>query len=235
MEQLCKGRFGFIRYADDFVVTAKRQEDLLALKPKLEDWLKQRGLVLNPEKTNIVSIDTGFNFLGFNVRQYRGKCLIKPEKAKVQDFLRGIREWLKSHKQATAENVIRYLNPVLRGWAHYYMHVSSKDTFALVDSELRKSLWRWCLRRHPNKGKNWVKNRYFTMSHGRRWRFFASCLTTEGERFDLVVANITTIPIRRHVKVKGAASPDDPALNEYWDLRKTQNTLNGGVTKSRNA
>lgn len=235
LEQLCKGKFGFIRYADDFVVTAKRQEDLVALKPQLEDWLKQRGLILNPEKTNIVSIDHGFNFLGFNVRQYRGKCLVKPEKAKVRDFLRSIREWLKSNKQAAAENVIRYLNPVLRGWAYYYRHVSSKDTFASVDAELWKSLWRWCLRRHPNKGKKWVKNRYFTMSHGRRWRFYASCLTSYGERFDLAVANITTIPIKRHVKVKGAASPDDPALNEYWELRKTQNTLNGGATKSRNA
>jgi RNA-directed DNA polymerase len=225
LEQLCKGKYGFIRYADDFVVTARRQEDLLTLKPQIEDWLKQRGLMLNAEKTKIVSIDDGFNFLGFNVRHYHGKCLVKPEKAKVFAFLREIRQWLKSNKQASSENVVRYLNPVLRGWANYYRHVSSKDTFASVDAELWKSLWRWCLRRHPNKGKNWVMNRYFTMSHGRRWRFYASCLDKYGERLDMAVTNITTISIKRHVKVKGAASPDDPELREYWELRKTQYTL----------
>jgi RNA-directed DNA polymerase len=235
LEALCKGKFGFIRYADDFVVSAKKRKDLDALKPQIEDWLKQRGLMLNTEKTKIVSIDDGFNFLSFNVRQYHGKCLVKPEKAKVRDFLRGIRQWLKSNKQVTAANVVRYLNPVLRGWANYYRHVSSKDTFASVDATLWKTLWKWCLRRHPNKGKNWVKNRYFTMSHGRNWRFYAPCKTTYGERFEMAVANITTIPIRRHIKVKGTASPDDPALNEYWERRKTQNSLKGSRVLSANA
>ncbi len=65
MEQLCHGRFGFIRYADDFVVTARRKEDLEKFKPVIEDWLKQRGLILNETKTRIVSIKDGFNFLGF--------------------------------------------------------------------------------------------------------------------------------------------------------------------------
>jgi RNA-directed DNA polymerase len=115
LEKLCRGRFGFIRYADDFVITSKRQEDLEKVKPEIQDWLKQRGLVLNDLKIRIVSIEDGFNFLGFNVRHYHGKCLVKPEKAKVLNFLRDIRLWLKSQKQATAENVVRYLNPVLRG------------------------------------------------------------------------------------------------------------------------
>jgi len=178
--------------------------------------------MLNAEKTKIVSIEDGFNFLGFNVRHYHGKCLVKPEKEKVHAFLRNVRQWLKSNKQATAENVVRYLNPVLRGWANYYRHVSSKDTFASVDAELWKSLWKWCLRRHPNKGKKWVMNRYFTMSRGRRWRFFATCSDTYGQRLEMAVTNITTIPIKRHVKVKGTASPDNPELREYWEQRKTK-------------
>jgi RNA-directed DNA polymerase len=76
-------------------------------------------------------------------------------------------------------------------------------------------LWNWSLRRHPNKGKQWVKKRYFGSSHGRDWRFRAFCTTTSGERFEMAVTNITTIPIKRHVKVKGAASPDDSSLLEY--------------------
>lgn len=222
LEQLCRGKLGFIRYADDFAVTAKRREDLEAVKPKIEEWLKQRGLELNATKTTIVPIENGFNFLGFNVRQYQSKCLIKPQKEKVYNFLREIRQWLKSNRQATSENVVRYLNPILRGWANYYRHFVSKDTYAFVDSQLWKALWRWALRRHPNKGVGWVKKRYFGCSHGRDWRFRAVCLSTYGERIEMAVTNITTIPITRHVKIKGTASPDDPALLDYWITRATK-------------
>ncbi len=222
LEQLCHGKFGFIRYADDFVVTAQREEDLEKFKPVIEDWLKQRGLILNETKTKIVSINNGFNFLGFNVRHYRGKCLIKPQKEKVLSFLRDIRQWLKSNRQATSENVVRYLNPILSGWANYYKHASSKDTFAYVDFHLWNALWRWSLRRHPNKGTGWVKRRYFGFSHGRNWRFRAFCTDSYGERVEMAVTNITTIPIRYHIKVKGTASPDDPTLSEYWKARATR-------------
>lgn len=219
LEKLCRGKFGFIRYADDFVITSKRKEDLELFKPKIEDWLKQRGLMLNTEKTKIVSISNGFDFLGFNVRQYQGKCLVKPEKAKVLAFLRKIRSWLKNNKQATEENVVRYLNPVLRGWANYYRHFTSKDTYAYVDAQLWRMLWSWSLRRHPNKGKKWVMNRYFGSSHGREWRFRAFCTGTSGDRIEMAVTNITTIAIKRHVKVRGASSPDDPKLGKYWAAR----------------
>ena len=219
LEKLCQGKFGFIRYADDFVITAKRKKDLDLFKPKIQNCLKQKGLVLNDAKTRIVSIKDGFNFLGFNIRHYHGKCLVKPEKAKVLSFLRGIRQWLKSQKQATAENVVRYLNPVLRGCANYSRHDSSKDTYAYVDFQLWKMLWSWCLRRHPNKGKYWVRKRYFGVSHGRDWRFRAFYTNTEGERVEMALTNITTIPIKRHVKVRGAASPDDPSFLEYWKAR----------------
>ena len=220
LERLCRERScGFVRYADDFVITARRREDLEKLKPQIEEWLTQRGLMLNVEKTRIVSIQDGFNFLGFNMRHYHGKCLTKPPKEKVAGFLREIRQWLETNKGATAENVVRYLNPVLSGWANYYRHVVSKQTFAYVDAQLWKALWRWALRRHPNRGNDWVYKKYFTVSHYRRWRFYAVCRDTYGDRLEMAVTNITTIPIRRHVKVKGAASPDDPSLVQYWAER----------------
>lgn len=222
MEKLCRGKYSFIRYADDFVFTAKRKEDLEMLKPQIENWLKQRGLMLNEEKTRIVSIDDGFNFLGFNIRQYRGKCLIKPQKEKVLSFLRRIRKWLIVHRQSTEQNVVKILNPILRGWANYYKHACSKDTFSYVDTQIWKAIWRWALRRHPNKGKGWVKNRYFTHSKGRAWRFRAHYFDESGIRSEVVLSHINTTPIIRHVKVRGAASPDDPALMEYWTKRKTK-------------
>jgi RNA-directed DNA polymerase len=124
--------YGFIRYADDFIITAKSREDIEAIIPTLQEWLKERGLELSQEKTNISHVEEGFNFLGFNIRQFKGKCLIKPQKEKVKIFLKNIRKWLKEHKQASPEAVIEYLNPVLRGWGNYYRHGVSKQVFSYV-------------------------------------------------------------------------------------------------------
>ena len=67
-----------IRYADDFVVLCHSRQDALEVKARLASWLTPRGLAFNEDKTRVVSLDEGFDFLGFNVRRYRGKPLIKP-------------------------------------------------------------------------------------------------------------------------------------------------------------
>jgi RNA-directed DNA polymerase len=146
-------QYGFIRYADDFIVTAKTRQEIEAIVPTLTQWLDERGLELNPDKTQMVDIQTGFNFLGVTIRQFKGHCLPKPQKDKVFAFLRGIRQWLKQHPAMSPESLIRHLNPKLRGWANYYRHWVSKDVFGYVDHELWKAIWKWCLQRHPNKSK----------------------------------------------------------------------------------
>jgi RNA-directed DNA polymerase len=225
LEQNVGRKFGYIRYADDFVVTARTKEELEELKPEIEKWLELRGLTLNSEKTRIVSIDDGFNFLSFHIRRFHGKCLTKPQKEKVLEFIRKSREWLRNHPSATPEVVIRHLNPILNGWANYYRHGVSKRVFAYVDDQIWRMLWKWCVRRHRNKhkGRYWVANKYFTTDDkGRSWRFFAKCLDKHGNQKNLYVARICDIPIRRHVKVQGTASPDDPTLSDYWERRKTK-------------
>ena len=213
--------YGFIRYADDFIITAKSREDIEAIIPTLQEWLKERGLELSQEKTNISHVEEGFNFLGFNIRQFKGKCLIKPQKEKVKIFLKNIRKWLKEHKQASPEAVIEYLNPVLRGWGNYYRHGVSKQVFSYVDHQIWKLLWKWSLRRHPNKGKKWVARKYFKTLQGRKWVFSATVNDKRGNK-EIALFRLSNIPIERHVKVKGTASPDDPELTKYWQDRMTR-------------
>jgi RNA-directed DNA polymerase len=218
-------RFGYIRYADDFVVTARSKEELEKVKPEIEKWLEHRGLAINEEKTRVVSITNGFDFLGFHIRHFDGKCLTKPQKKKVLEKLREIGTWLKSHPSVSQEVVIRRLNPILSGWANYYRHGVSKETFAYVDHRVWNYLWKWCLRRHHNKHKTkcWVKEKYFTVdSKGRQWTFFAKYSDRLGKQKNLYLTRTSDIPIKRHVKVKGTASPDDPTLRVYWECRKTK-------------
>jgi RNA-directed DNA polymerase len=208
-------KYGYVRYADDFMVCANTREEIEAVRLSIEDWLKPRGLILHQEKTRIVHVDDGFNFFGFYVRRYGGKCLIKPQKENVLTFLAELRKWLNEHKEIAAENVISHFNPRLRGWANNYRHMVSKDVFSYVTFQLFKMLWKWCLRRHPKKGKDWVRAKYFTSQKNVAWTFHAK----RGDR-TFYLFNVAYVPIERHVKVKGTASPDDPALQEYWKKRK---------------
>ena len=215
-------KYGYIRYCDDFVVTAQQREDLEYILPEIQQWLAERGLELNEEKTQMRQVSEGFNFLGFHVRQYSQQtCLTTPQKEKILTKLREIKAWLRQHKTVRPETVIRYLNPILRGWANYYRYGASKQAFSYFDHRIVMMLWRWAKRRHPNKGSKWVKRKYFTTLKGDRWRFYAPIQDRNGQRKRLYLNRISEVEIRRYVKVKGKASPDDPELTDYWKKRQT--------------
>jgi RNA-directed DNA polymerase len=216
MQKILPGNLGFIRYADDWVVTAKTKEELEAIKPVLAQWLAERGLVMNDMKTKIVSVQEGFDFLGFNIRHYHGKCLIKPQRSKVLSLLQGIRKWLKQHRSLSAETVIRHLNPLLNGWAQYFRCAVSAKTFCYVQAQLWDYLWKWCKRRHPKKSLGWVKDKYFRTIDGKNWTFFAKDTTGGDQNAIITLIDLSRMSILRHAKVKGSASPDNPTLASYW-------------------
>lgn len=214
--------FGFIRYADDFVVTSKTKQQIEELLPKIKEWLAIRGLHLNEEKTQLRHINEGFNFLGFNIRRFNGKCIIKPQKEKLKEKLKQIKIWLKEHPNAQPETVIDVLNPILRGWGNYYKHGVSKETFAYFDHRLVKMLIKWAKRRHPSKGIEWAVPRYFGRIKGDKWVFKATSENRQGDKITKYIFRLATIPIVRHIKVTEDATPDDPNLKEYWEKRKTK-------------
>lgn len=218
---LTRKRYGYIRYADDFIITAQSQEDIEAIVPKVREWLKERGLELNENKTKICKTEKGFNFLGFHVIRH-GKCLTFPEKEKVLAFLSELRQWLKTNKETTPEMVVRYLNPRLRGFANYYRFGASKRVFSYIDYQVWKMLWRWSTRKHPKKKLWWVMGKYFKPYRNRSKVFTATVKDRRGKLTPMSVISIADIPIERHVKVKGNASPDDSNLKEYWDKRRTK-------------
>ena len=224
-------KVNFVRYADDFIVTGATKEILEeGVLPLIEGFLTERGLTLSKEKTKITHIEDGFDFLGQNVRKYKGALIIKPAKKNVQAFLDKAREVIKSHKTATAGNLIGLLNPMIRGWANYHQHVCSKRTLGNVDNEIFKALWRWAVRRHPYKGKRWLKQKYFRHFRNRNWVFTGEGTSNTGEEKLLHLLYAKETPIRRHVKVRGEANPYDPQWEEYFEHRihvQMENDLQG--------
>ncbi|OKH52597.1 group II intron reverse transcriptase/maturase [Calothrix sp. HK-06] len=212
-------KLSVVRYADDFVVTARDKESLEKAQILIQQWMSERGLSLNTEKTFITSMEDGFDFLGFNHRHYSGKLLIKPSKKKVLDFCKTIGEVIKGLNGANQETVIRKLNPILRGFANYYKGVVSKETFSYIKSRVWEYLWSWCKRRHPNKNTKWVRKRYFQTIKGNKWTFACKIYDRRGKEITITLYPIAETTIERHIKVKGNVSPDDPTLKEYWEKR----------------
>jgi len=215
----------FVRYADDFVITGN-SKDLLEneVKPLVRDFLAERGLELSQEKTKVTHISEGFDFLGQNVRKYRcgkpnEKLLIKPAKKNVKAFIKGIRETIRKLGTAKQETVIEQLNPKITGWVHYHRHVVAKATFSKIDNDIWRALWNWARRRHRNKNRHWIFSRYFHKIGNRKGVFSCQAAQKDGSERQLLLKNASDAPIKRHVKIRGAATPFDPAYEEYFEKR----------------
>jgi len=150
-----------VRYADDVVVLCHSQEQAEQVKARLAGWLAPRGLALNEDKTKIVHLGEGFDFLGFNVRRYRRKLLIKPSKAAVKRLRERLAAETRKLRGLNAVAVITTLSPIIRGWAAYYRTVVSSEVFGSLDAYLWSLLYKWARWRHRNKPRRWVVARYF--------------------------------------------------------------------------
>ena len=213
----------FCRYADDFIVTGCSREILeQEIKPVIEEFLSLRGLHLSEEKTVITHIDEGFDFLGWNVRKYKGKLLTKPAKKKTIAFLNRVRNVIKNNKTATQENLINMLNPMIRGWAQYHCRVSASRTYSWVDHQIWSCLWQWAKQRHPDKSKKWIKDKYFHSMGGRNW-VFGVRIDPERQESDKKYRTLYTTAstkIKRHVKVMSELNPFDSNWWGYLENRR---------------
>jgi RNA-directed DNA polymerase len=247
LESLLQQRFGarrrqrerhkvhLVRYADDFIITGTSKELLRdEVQPLVAHFLKERGLELSHEKTNITHVDDGFDFLGQNVRRYGTKLLLKPSRKNVRAFLGKIDDVIQHEGgYLSAGDLIECLNPKIRGWALYHRHASSARLFARIDDVIFHKLWRWARRRHRGKSARWVKIKYFNRPGDRLWRFRGIVADGDGGLRTVFLYRARSTVIRRHVKIRGAANPYDPAWELYFEERlatQMASTLTGRGT-----
>ena len=210
------GSPALIRYADDMVVLCHSRERAEHIKARLAEWLTPRGLSFNEDKTQIVHLTEGFDFLGFNVRRYRSKLLIKPSKAAIRRVRQRLAVEMRRLRGSNADAVIATLNPIIRGWAAYYRGVVSSKVFHALDYQMWKLTYKWATWRHNNKPKPWIVDRYF----GKHNKFRNDRWVFGDPDNNAYLVKFSWTDIVRHVMVTGAASPDDPALTDYWAKRR---------------
>jgi len=227
-----KGKRAVVRYADDEVIFCETQEDALRAQEDLSRWLAERGLKLSEEKTRIVHLTDGFDFLGFNIRHFPSpkttrtgyKILIRPSKKSVKAVRQKLREaWLEL-KGHSLSAVLWRLNPIIRGWADYYRTQCATKTFTKLDGWMHWRAMRYVKHTHPNKSQDWRVKRYFGQLDSDRedcWVFGDTRPDKNGRHRHLI--KFSWRKIVRHILVKGTHSPDDPDLREYWSERRKIN------------
>ncbi len=224
-----------IAYADDGVVLHEERQVLEHCQELLKTWLAEMGLCLNEAKScirhTLEGDQPGFEFLGFDIRQYRVskyqsgkgpgghgrlgfKTLIKPAKVKVQDHLAALGRLIKRGKALPQEQLIRQLNPTIRGWANYYRVGVSHAVYERLDHLTWIKLRHWARWRHPRKSTAWAIRRYWHRL-GTRLAFATSA--TDPDAVHLLAHS--EVPITRHVKVQGNRSPYDGDW-VYWSTRQ---------------
>ena len=230
-----KSRVSIIRYADDFVILHEDLTVVQRCKEAVSQWLAELGLELKPSKTRIAHTlenhkdeKAGFDFLGFNIRQHKVgkytsgrdskgrilgfKTIISPSKESQDKHYRKVCEVIDKHKGQSQTALIANLNPVIRGWCNYFSICCSKKVFSRLDYLTFWKLWKWGVKRHRNKGKKWIRSKYFRKLGDNEWIF-----ATSGSN-PMVLMKHSQKAIVYHVKVKGDKSPYDGDLI-YWSSR----------------
>jgi RNA-directed DNA polymerase len=223
-----------IRYADDLVILHPDLETLQMLKDKADGWLAKMGLRFNPRKTSITHTlnehngKVGFDFLGFNIRQYwvgryqtrtyrktaGFKTLIKPSKKAIKRHSAQMRQIIRQYRGSSQAGLINALNRVILGWTRYYRTCSAKRIFDKTSRIVYQMLIRWAAFRHPRKSKLWSYRRY--------WRRFKGKIVFNDGQYSLRAHEKMTI--KRHVKVISAKSVFDDDWT-YWADRRGKDPL----------
>ena len=214
-----KCKMGRVAYADDFVIVMETEEQAQSMYRKLIPYLQKRGIKLSTDKTRVTHIENGFDFLGFSIRQYKteqgNKLFIKPNKDSIKKAKSKIKDTFAAMRGQPVKEIIRVLNPIIRGYGQYWKHVVSKRTFSYMDNYLFLKVRKHLRQLHPKKSWKWIRNRYFKKPHhGGNDKWILTCPLT-----NIQLLKMSWIKIKRHVMVAYKNSPDDPSLKEYWEKR----------------
>ena len=231
------GKRAVVRYADDFVCFCETREDAEQVQKILVEWLKERGLTLSEEKTHIVHLTEGFDFLSFNIRHYPApqtarsgwKLLIKPSKEAVLDVRKNLKDLWNKAKGGNVQAILSKLNPVIRGWANYFRIAVAKEIFGKLDSWMFHKADSYTKHTHRNKPKGWRHRKYwgrFNLERQDYWTF-------GDKQTGAYLLKFSWFPIERHTLVKGTASPDDPRLKDYWTKRQAAKGKDLTISKQK--
>jgi group II intron reverse transcriptase/maturase len=163
------------RYADDWLVTCKSRREAQAALIAAQRILEQLGVTLHAGKTRIVHVRQGFEFLGYKVK--RGSRPLKLAASKIRSGVRGgdlyaypraksiqhfkdqIRARTRRKAPVSTRALIDEINPIIRGWGHYYCKAHVRKLFARLARWIVRRLWSHRYKRWRNCGWRYLPER----------------------------------------------------------------------------
>lgn len=202
-------KYTCVRYADDFVVLCHTKEDAEDVYRLLEPYLEERGLTLAEDKTLITHMDDGFDFLGFNIRNYhsqeRDKVLVKPSRERIKACKAKISKIFNEHHGKDIGLLIQKINPYLVGVANFWKMGSAKKIFGDIDEHVWTCTKRYLHRQHPDKGDNWIRDKYLKEDYTQKSGY--SYILTDPDKPKLQVRKMKEIRIKYAKMIKHDCTP----------------------------
>jgi RNA-directed DNA polymerase len=229
--KLCRNSVGIIKYADDFVIVCKTKEEAMSMYDMLKPYLEKRGLTLAEDKTKVTQITEGFDFLGFNLRQYKSNngmhLLIKPSKTSAKKARETVNKVFAQLRGKPVVDLITKLNPIIRGIGNYWSSQVAKKIYGSIDHYIFIKTRKHLKVMHPNKPFRWIYKKYFKADNTGiskdKW------ILTDPHNTRNQLFRMSWIPIVRHNSIKYRNSPDDAGLIEYFEKRNKKEFIRNNV------
>jgi group II intron reverse transcriptase/maturase len=170
------------RYADDWVITCKSAAEARAAVDAASRVLKQLDVVLHPQKTRIVHVRDGFEFLGYKIKRGKKKLYLPesrirsqarqgalyayPKEKSIRRFMDQVRQRTKRRIPLKTKELIAELNPLLRGWGEYYKRAHVRLLFNRLDRWILRRIWSHRYKHWRNAGWKRVPPRVLYREHG---------------------------------------------------------------------
>ena len=208
------------RYADYFVVMCETKEQAEKVYELLKVYLEKRGLELPSEKTKVINIWEGFDFLGFTIRRFKtqnsSKLICKPSNESIEKCKYELKDIFKQMIGNNVEQLINRVNPVIIGYANYWSSVVSKEMYSKIDNYVWNRTVKFLKRLHPKKSWKWVVSQYFKPDKTGQSK--SNWILTDPITGNQLVKMAWT-PIKRHAMVQYDFSPYDKNKKAYFEIR----------------
>ena len=182
-----------IYYSDIIFIPGNNLIKLKIVYKLIFQFLNDRGLVVKKSRLWVINLLHGFNFLGWSFQKEKGRITIKISRENIKSHQLDIKKFLKSASFLPIDKTIIRLNKKIINWQYYYSYTPNLyKIWSEMNYYLFWRVWRWCKKRHKNKGVKWLYNKYWFYNEKNKWVFHANRQYLK--KYELKGLKIATLP-----------------------------------------